>query len=253
MPVQRSGGLPLYRQVASLLQERVQKGLYAAEQPLPSEHDLAEELVVSRETIRRAISLLVSQGLLYRRRGIGTFANPHAEFAGKFERNLADFFGQGHCLHEMGKNPLVHLLEARMKPPPPAIGKRMQLPPGTPAFMVRRLVVDDAEPIWLEERYFRERLPVSEEALATLSMMSLLKERCGIVVHQTELQIEAALATAEEEQLLKVTRPAPVLISIYTMWSDDSVPVGGGRTVYRADKYRFTAMLSRGGTTANEL
>lgn len=63
---------PLWNQVAARLRKRIEGGYYEVGGILPREIDLAEELAVSRNTVREAIRKLVDEGLLIRRRRAGT-------------------------------------------------------------------------------------------------------------------------------------------------------------------------------------
>ena len=62
-----------YRKIMEEIQSRIAGGSYSPEKALPSERNLAKEFQTNHETVNKAISLLVAQGLLYRKRGIGTF------------------------------------------------------------------------------------------------------------------------------------------------------------------------------------
>ena len=68
----RTSPVPLYYQVATRLQELIERGELAVGSKLPNEVDLAERLGVSRPTMRHAINYLVERGMLFRKRGVGT-------------------------------------------------------------------------------------------------------------------------------------------------------------------------------------
>lgn len=63
---------PLYMQVANLLEQEIEKGTYRIGMLLPPEAALAEELGVSRYTLREAIARLRRAGRLSARKGVGT-------------------------------------------------------------------------------------------------------------------------------------------------------------------------------------
>src|SRR5487761_526953 len=65
--------LPLYHQVAGILRQRIEEGVYPAGVRLNSEDELAVEFDVSRATVRQAMGELATEGLVVRRRGRGTF------------------------------------------------------------------------------------------------------------------------------------------------------------------------------------
>ena len=69
-------GEPNYRVLANDLRAAILQGEFADGQQLPTEADLADEYAVSRQTVRRAFQDLVSEGMVYRIRGRGTFAQP---------------------------------------------------------------------------------------------------------------------------------------------------------------------------------
>lgn len=65
--------MPKYRHIMEEIKTRVESGLYQVGAALPSERTLAKEFSTNHETANKAISNLVAEGLLFRRRGIGTF------------------------------------------------------------------------------------------------------------------------------------------------------------------------------------
>jgi GntR family transcriptional regulator len=65
--------IPLYRQLAEILQERIEDGTYLPQSRIPSEPELAKRFGIGRPTVRQAVEVLVRQGLVVRRRGAGTF------------------------------------------------------------------------------------------------------------------------------------------------------------------------------------
>ena len=71
--------LPLYYRIYKTVEERIDRNHYGVGDRLPSEDDLCREFGVSRITIREAISRLVDEGLVVRRRGSGTFVAQHRE------------------------------------------------------------------------------------------------------------------------------------------------------------------------------
>jgi len=70
---------PLYLQLARKLGDAIHDNRWAAGEALPSERVLSEALGVSRITARKAIELLVEQGLIRRARGAGSFITPRVE------------------------------------------------------------------------------------------------------------------------------------------------------------------------------
>jgi GntR family transcriptional regulator len=75
-PAAGTGELTAYRQLAADLRQAVAAGRYPTGQRLPTEAELVASTGLSRQTVRRAFQELVSEGVIYRVRGRGTFAVP---------------------------------------------------------------------------------------------------------------------------------------------------------------------------------
>lgn len=73
----RKDGTPLYFKVAEVLRQRVLRGVWKQGQFLPSIEALMMEFKVARVTVRDAVKILESEGLLEPRRGRGTRVLPH--------------------------------------------------------------------------------------------------------------------------------------------------------------------------------
>jgi ABC-type glycerol-3-phosphate transport system substrate-binding protein len=71
--INRSGPVPISRQLEQSIAELIASGEFAPGQRLPTEMELCERLGVSRTPVRQALSQLVAQGLLVRKAGRGTF------------------------------------------------------------------------------------------------------------------------------------------------------------------------------------
>ncbi len=64
---------PLYRQIIDAIKRELSEGRLEPGAPLPSFRALAEELLVSVITVKRAYEELEKEGILFRRQGVGTF------------------------------------------------------------------------------------------------------------------------------------------------------------------------------------
>ena len=82
MKLDNNSPLPLYYQLENIIKKRIEEGIYKVDEKIPSERTLSEELNISRMTISKAINNLVEEGILYRKRGQGTFVS----------KNKIDFF-----------------------------------------------------------------------------------------------------------------------------------------------------------------
>ncbi|MFA9431828.1 extracellular solute-binding protein [Egicoccus sp. AB-alg2] len=77
MTIDPSQPVPIYYQLKTLLLEEILHGAYGADGQLPTEHDLCERFAISRSPVNRALKELADEGVVLRRRGSGTYVNPH--------------------------------------------------------------------------------------------------------------------------------------------------------------------------------
>ncbi len=72
-PISAAAPGALYQQIVDALKREVSEGRLAPGTPLPSFRGLAEDLLVSVITVKRAYEDLEREGIIYRRQGLGTF------------------------------------------------------------------------------------------------------------------------------------------------------------------------------------
>ena len=68
----------IYLQIAQMLEDDILRGVYKEEEQVPSTNELARAYNINPATAAKGINLLVSDGILYKRRGIGMFVAPGA-------------------------------------------------------------------------------------------------------------------------------------------------------------------------------
>ena len=88
-----SGQSLIYLQIAQMLEDDILRGVYREEEQVPSTNELARGYNINPATAAKGINLLVSEGILYKRRGIGMFVAPGAEEAVKQKRKAAFYDG----------------------------------------------------------------------------------------------------------------------------------------------------------------
>ena len=83
----------IYLQIARMLEDDILRGVYREEEQVPSTNDLARAYNINPATAAKGINRLVSDGILYKRRGIGMFVAKGAEEAVKQRRKAAFYDG----------------------------------------------------------------------------------------------------------------------------------------------------------------
>ena len=121
-PLSAAAGSALYQQIVDGLKREISEGRLAPGTPLPSFRGLAEDLLVSVITVKRAYEELEREGLIYRRQGLGTFVSEMAhdrsrEVKGERARELIrDAVREGSEAGLSGKDLIQMLQDALTKP-----------------------------------------------------------------------------------------------------------------------------------------
>lgn len=237
--------LPLYFRVETALQRRIQDGDLLAGRRLPSEESIAKEYGVSRLTVREAMRRLAGQGYVERIRGRGTFVSAKASektSSTKFTGFLEDYYTEIQRVQVKS----VHIAEVAA---PARIREALQLEAAEPVVLVRRLRVIESSPFAFTANYIRceHGRRLREADLYRFPLLQIFEQHLGVVFGDAQQTIEARFATDEVAGLLEVPFGAPVLYVERLMRDQAGVPIEVVMSHYRADRYRYTATLVRGG------
>src|SRR5690242_18693160 len=139
--VDRTSPVPLYFQVATRLQELIEKGEIGVGARIENEVDLAERLGVSRPTTRRAIQYLVERGMLVRKRGVGTQV-VHPKVRRPVE--LSSLYDD---LAKTGREPRTEIRLLEVRPAPDHVAEALGVTPGSEITWFERLRHASGEPL----------------------------------------------------------------------------------------------------------
>jgi GntR family transcriptional regulator len=235
--------LPLYHRVESAIQRWIQDRDLKPGGRLPSEEALAREYGVSRLTVREAMRRLAEAGYVTRVRGRGTFVTEKVKdkvTSSRFTGSLEDYYAE----IQKVKVKSAQITEVA---PPERIAESLQLVPGEPVVMVRRLRTVDDLPFAFTVNYIRpvHGRRLQEADLYRLPLVQIFEQVLGVVFGEAAQTIEARFATEEVATLLAVPFGAPVLHVERLMRDQAGAPVEVVQSSYRADRYRYTATLVR--------
>ncbi len=237
-PLDRSSPIPLYFQIAESLTEAIQSGAVAPGERLDNELELAERLRVSRPTVRQAVQRLVQQGLVIRRRGLGTVVVGPRILRPVALTSLYD------DLATAKRHPATAVLNSGQIEADDELAKILALAVGTPVLSIERLRSAGETPLAIMHNYLPAKLlqDKTAEDLEKGGLYELLRS-LGIQLHAADQVIGARRATAQEARLLQAPRNATVLTVTRTTFDPAGVPVEYGRHAYLAERYSFKMSL----------
>jgi len=226
---------PVFRQIALILRERI-GAVWRAGDELPSEGALAAEFGVNRNTLRRAIGLLVDEGVLERRRGIKLRVTrlPNLERP-KLEADPTQLF-------RMRPGTEFKVLAFDHVPLSTEAAALLALEPGTEACRIDRLLMSGREVL----AYLVVHVPVDiGDKLRKLDLRhhtitALLHSSLGVRTRRIQQTIEASLADAAIASALGMAPGAAALRCGYVITDEGDRPVQAATYYYPGDRFRLT-------------
>ena len=235
--VDRSSPVPLYYQVATRLQELIEKGEIGVGARIENEVDLAERLGVSRPTTRRAIQYLVERGMLVRRRGVGTqVVHPKV-------RRPVELTSLYDDLTASRKDPRTRVLSLEAVPASDRVAHALGLEDGVDVLALERLRYADGQPLAIMRNWLPlGMVELDAQRLERAGLYQLMRN-AGITLHLASQTIGARVASAAEARLLQAHKGEPLLTMERTTYNENGQPVELADHIYRASLYSFEIVL----------
>lgn len=196
----RNKHIPLYIQLKEDLLQKVKEGIWEIEAQIPTEKELMEDYKIGRATVREALSLLVNEGYLYKKQGIGTFVARKYPSLG-FEPLISLTYP----LEAMGVNHVNLILDKKIIIPDKHMLGAMKWKKTRPCFYLERMRYKDGTPIAMEESYFDESFKKYENLYdLTGSLARILVKDLKVTIKKVEQVIVPRVPTEEEKDRLKI-------------------------------------------------
>jgi GntR family transcriptional regulator len=235
--VDRASPVPMYYQVAQQLEEAIESGELPPGSRLDGELALAEQLGVSRPTLRRAIEYLVERGYLVRRRAVGTQV-VHPKVRRPME--LSSLYDD---LTTSRKNPRTKVLSIARVQASDAVAHALGLEEGTEVLALERLRYADDQPLAIMSNWLPDGLvELDHERLERAGLYQLMRA-AGVRLHLASQTIGARGATGAEARLLDAHKGEPLLTMQRTTYNESGQPVELADHIYRASLYSFELVL----------
>jgi GntR family transcriptional regulator len=233
----RNSPVPLYYQVSQYLEQAIASGEIPHGALFENEILLAEQLGLSRPTMRSAMQHLVEKGLVVRRRGVGTrVVQPKV----RRPMELTSLYDD---LNRAGQRPTTSVLEIRSVEADAQIAEGLACDVGSAALKVVRLRRAEGTPIAKMTNYLPERIgKLDAEELQTHGLYELMRGR-GIQLHAARQLVGARSATAAEARILEESRGAALLTMERVTYDDHGDVVELGTHIYAASRYSFESHL----------
>lgn len=238
------GPIPLYHQMQTDLAARIATGEFGAGDALPSEEQLGRHYGVSRITVRKALEALEGQGLIVRRRGVGSFV-AEAEtgvHAVRLNGSLDAFLTHAHELK-------AQVVSLGLADAPEDVLAEFGLARGTRMLRLEAVNFTADVPIAHSEFFF----PAELAALMTIQdidgsepIVRIVERKMGVRLGRARQVVEADALGAVGAGYLGLAEGTPVLRSRRTYYTTTGEPVEVATLHYHPQRYRYEVELKGG-------
>jgi len=203
------GPVPLYHQLEQDLLERICAGEFAPGDALPTEEGICEQYGVSRITVRRALDALIAQGMITRRRGVGSFVAERREAirSVRLSGSLEDFLATAGAL-------ALDVLSLGEIEPSQEVRQALELGRGERAVRLELVSSLAAGPVIYLEAFFPVEIGQvlrREDIVPGQTVVRIAERKLNLRVVRAHQLIESDLAGETAARHLGISPQAPIL------------------------------------------
>lgn len=230
-------------QTLERLLESITTGRFPAHERLPSEHRLAEQLRVSRATVREALGLLQQQGYVFRRAGDGTYVTHGQGYA--IER-LELFQPIDSVLASQGLEVRPVNTHFSTESPDPYVAQVLRLSPNEAAHVVARTLVSKIGPMAHMVDFVPETVMDMEEIQAAYTgVIRPLLAQAVPDIARADAEIFTTAADGHIARELELRSGTVLLVMEETVVTEAGRPIEFSRNYYNPARFRFRVVQAR--------
>ncbi len=239
LQINHQSKIPLHVQVEELLRKLIESPEYSNGKFLPKEVELANRLGVSRNTLRQATNKLEYEGLLTRKKGVGTTVAQKAMSTG-----LDHWYSFSEEMLEQGIQ--VENLELKVEKvkADEKVARFFHIPLHRSVLKLSRLRGTAGEHFVYFESYFHPRIGLKEDADFSGPLYKLLERDYSVLVVRSSEHISARLAGPLAKKL-QIDAHAPILFRERYVYDPGDRPIEYNLGYYRADKFTYSIDIKR--------
>ena len=233
-----------YISISDEIRERIKSGYYPVDKMMPDELSLCKEFNCSRMTMKRALDILASEGMIYRKRGHGTFIIQSSIQ----NHNINVISDQTVGLSNLMKDQKIvsKVIEFNIQFPSEVIAKNLSISMNTPVYHIIRLRIVEDEPYVLEETYMPSNLiPDINEEVLNHSIYNHIENTLNLKIGGAHRKIRAAKSNKLDQKYLHCGEHDPILEVEQIGHLDIGVPFEYSFSRHRYDRFTFISVAIR--------
>lgn len=232
-----------YKTIYQTIKDKIISEEYKENQQIPDELTLCKEFDCSRMTIKKALDLLVDEGLMYRKRGQGSFIMSKGNLSNRIdvpEREL-----QGFTKSANGKT-TSKILTFQLEFATEKIAQNLNISINDPVYHIVRVRMVNDKPYVIEKTYMSTNIiPGINLEILNGSIYNYIEKKLGYKIASAQKTTRAAISNELDHKELGLKDYEPVLEIEQIAYLDNGTPFEYSISRHRYDLFEFTSFSLR--------
>ena len=240
LEIDHDSPVPLHAQVEQILRKLIQQEEYQRGKLLPGEQEMSKKLGVSRNTFRAAMNKLVYDGLVVRKKGIGTKVSDDVVQTQltAWTSFTKEMNAKGRPFEDISKK--VSRVEA-----PQEVSEYLGIDPGTEVQKLERVRGEHGQPVVLFISYFHPRIGIPQEETFDGRLYELLEDKYHVIPVIAKEEITAQTPDEHLRNQLQMDETTPVLIRKHLACDAAERPIEFCYACYHSEKFVYQITIKR--------
>lgn len=241
----KDSATPVYQQASEWIREKIYTGEWDTGERIPSENQIMDILDVSRGTVKKAISLLVKEGLLSSVQGKGTFVKSE-------KGNISYSLGEGllsfaESLESQNKKYFTEVITSRIEGANKLVAAKLKINQDDPILYLERVRSVDGEKVMLIENRINIKLcpGIENVDFNQNNLFPTIERISGLKISHSESRYAARIIGNERGHYLGVGEDAPVLHLEQLVYFQNGTAIEFGNVWLKSNKYYLGTILQR--------
>ena len=240
LSIDHKSSIPLHAQVEALLRRLIDSEEYRKGKMLPNEVSLAKQLGISRNTVRQASNKLVFEGLLVRKKGVGTKVADRS-----VDTRINNWLSFTQEMKSKGIEIRNFDISVEWIGASEEIARFFSIPVGKKILKMTRLRGRQEYPFVYFISYFHPMVGLTGNEDFSKPLYELLEKECSVVAKLSKEEISARVADKFLARTLNIHTGDPILKRKRFVFDPGSRPIEYNIGYYRADSFVYTIESER--------
>lgn len=224
------------------LVEKIDAGVWQVDQLLPSENELKDVYDTSRETIRKALTLLSQNGYIQKVRGKGSVVIRRD----KYDFPVSGLVSFKELAEKMGNKPRTVVERLNLITPDKDLAKQLQIEGGEQVWEVVRTRQLSGDRVILDKDYLKQSsVPTLTKAICENSIYEYIEGELNLTISFAKKEITVEEITDEDQTLLDLGDFSHIVVIKNYVYLDDATLFQYTESRHRPDRFRFVDFARR--------